>query len=92
MNQIKGRLVQVLETKTGMKKDGSGSWYNAKILLETFGQYPKSVVVTIWGNDAMAVNDIELGTTLFVDVSPESKESNGRWYTELIAVKVTKEA
>jgi hypothetical protein len=82
---LTAKLIQVLPAVTGEGKNGP--WKKQDIVVETAGQYPKKVCFTIWGdkfNEAVLKpnNDIKV----FFD--PESREYNGKWYTELRAWKV----
>ena len=88
MNQIKGRLIEILETKTG--QGAKGVWTKTDMLLETEGQYPKKVKIECWGNDAMAIKEIEMGTSLYIDIDFESKEYQGKYYTSIKSTKITR--
>jgi hypothetical protein len=88
--QLECTFIQVTESKTGMKKDQLGTWNFTNILVEHGKQYPKKLEVQVWGNDGLAVKELKNGAKLFIDLDFESKESNGRWYTQAKAVKVTK--
>lgn len=55
--------------------------------METEGQYPKKVCVTIWGDKADE-RVLKTGSALKIDFDLESREYNGRWYTDVKAWKV----
>jgi hypothetical protein len=84
--QFTGKLVQVLPAQTGQGKNGE--WRKQEIVLETDGQYPKKVCVSVWG-DKMAHLTLSPGEFLTVDFDIESREYNGKWYTDVKAWKVT---
>ena len=83
--QLSARLIQVLPPQTGMGKNGE--WRKQEIIVETDGQYPKKVCVAVWGDKLNNV-PLELGSYLNIDFDVESREFNGRWYTDVKAWKV----
>lgn len=55
--------------------------------METDGQYPKKVCVSIWG-DKINESLLKTGAMLNISFDVESREYNGRWYTDVKAWKV----
>ena len=83
--QLTAKLIQLLPLQTGTSKNGQ--WKKQDIVVETEGQYPKKVCISIWG-DKIDVSALQIGNTLQIDFDVESREYNGRWYTDLKAWKV----
>ncbi|KAA6303046.1 MAG: hypothetical protein EZS26_000649 [Candidatus Ordinivivax streblomastigis] len=83
--QLTAKLTQVLPAETGMGKNGE--WKKQSIIVETEGQYPKKVCITAWG-DKLSPSQLQQGNILTIDFDIESREFNGRWYTDLRAWKV----
>ena len=83
--QLSGKLLQVLPPQTGTGKNGP--WKKQDIILETEGTYPKKVCVTIWG-DKISEEQLKPGNMLTVQFDLESREYNGRWYTDVKAWKI----
>ncbi len=83
--QLTAKLVQVLPLQTGQGKNGE--WKKQDIILETDGQYPRKVCVAIWG-DRINPSQLVIGNNLTIDFDVESREFNGRWYTDVKAWKV----
>jgi hypothetical protein len=83
--QITAKLVQTLPLVTGEGKNGP--WKKQEFILETSGQYPKKVCMSLWG-DKINESVLQVGNTLDVQFDVESREYNGRWYTECRAWKV----
>ena len=83
--QLTAKLIQLLPIQTGTGKNGE--WKKQDIIVETDGQYPKKVCISIWGDK---INDQQLvvGNSLTIDFDIESREFSGRWYTDLKAWKV----
>ncbi len=71
--------------QTGQGKNGP--WKKQDIILETDGTYPKKVCVAIWGDKADE-KILKVGANLKVDFDVESREYNGKWYTDVKAWKV----
>lgn len=80
-SEIKGRVIEVLPEQTGQGK--KGQWRKTEFIIETKGQYPKKVCLSIFG-DKRPPN---VGDELNVQFDLESREYNGRWYTEAKAWK-----
>ena len=83
--QLTAKLIQLLPLQTGTGKNGQ--WKKQDIIVETEGQYPKKVCVSIWG-DKINENLLKEGTQLSISFDVESREYNGRWYTDVKAWKV----
>ncbi|MEG1586186.1 MAG: DUF3127 domain-containing protein [Bacteroidales bacterium] len=83
--EIKGRIIQVLPLVTGTS--AKGEWKKQDYILETEAQYPKKVCFNAWGDkvDQFAIRE---GEELIVSIDIESREFNGRWYTDVRAWKV----
>ncbi len=71
-------------------QSANGGWRKQEYVLETAGQYPKKVCFMAWGDKIDQFN-IKQGETVEVSVDLESREYNGRWYTDVKAWKVSKD-
>lgn len=85
--EIKGKVIQVLPTQTGMGK--KGAWQKQEVILELPGQYTKKLCISIWGEDSINKYDLEPGLVITAHIELESREYSGRWYTEVKAWKIT---
>ena len=83
--QLTAKLIQLLPLQTGSGKNGE--WKKQDIIVETSGQYPKKVCISIWGNKIDA-SKLKPGNMLKIDFDVESREYNSRWYTDVKAWKV----
>src|SRR5215210_2148737 len=83
--QLTGKLVQLLPPQSGQGKNGP--WKKQDIIVETEGQYPKKVCIAVWGDKADE-KILQIGNSLKIDFDVESREYNGRWYTDVKAWKV----
>ena len=87
--QLTAKLIQLLPIQTGTAKNGE--WKKQDIIVETEGQYPKKVCISIWG-DKINEQQLVIGNNLTIDFDIESREFSGRWYTDLKAWKIDVEA
>ena len=85
--EITGNVISLLPEVTGQGKNGA--WRKQEFILETDGQYPKKVCITMWG-DKIDQFGLGIGDAVTASVDAESREYNQRWYTELKAWKVEK--
>ncbi len=84
--ELKAKLVQLLPLQTGVGKNGE--WKKQDIIVETLGsQYPKKICISIWGDKADS-NILQIGNDLNISFDVESREYNGRWYTDVKAWKI----
>lgn len=83
--QFTAKLIQILPLQSGIGKNGE--WKKQDIIVETDGQYPKKVCVSIWGDKANE-SVLQVGNVLDISFDIESREFNGRWYTDVRAWKV----
>lgn len=86
---ITGKVTKILEEQSGTSKNGP--WRKQDFILETEDRYPKPVCITQWGDDIDAFG-IKVGERLTAHVDIQSREYNGRWYTDVKAWKVARES
>jgi hypothetical protein len=83
---ITGKLIQKLPQQTGQGK--GGAWVKQDFILETADQYPRKVCIALWGERARDIDSIQIGETVKAYVNVESREFNGKWYTDVKAWKI----
>ena len=86
--EINGKIIELLPEKSG--QSANGGWRKQEYILETSSQYPKKVCFMAWG-DKIDQFAIKQGEILVVSVDLESREYNGRWYTDVKAWKVSRD-
>lgn len=84
---VKGRLIQVLPLQTGTSKSGNG-WSKQEFVVETEEQFPKKVCFTLFGDKVSLLNGLSAGDQIDVSFNLESREFNGKWYSNINAWKV----
>ena len=82
---ITGKIIDLMPLQTGMSKNGQ--WRKQDIVIETQEQYPKKVCVSIWG-DKINESHLVIGNILDISFELESREFNGKWYTDVKAWKI----
>lgn len=85
--EITGKIIAVLPEQGGVSKTGN-EWKKQEYVLETYDQYPKKVCFQIFGNDKIEQAAIQAGEDLTVYFDIDSREYNGRWFTNINAWKV----
>jgi hypothetical protein len=88
MMQLKMKLLEILPLQTGKGKNGD--WKKQDIIVETQEKFPKKVCVSIWGDKLEGVVLKPQGL-YEISFDIESREFNGRWYTDVKAWKITPE-
>lgn len=83
--QITGKVIDILPEQSGTSRNGE--WRKQEFILEIPGQFPKQVCVVQWG-DNIDKFGIQHGETLTAHIDLQSREYNGRWYTDVKAWKV----
>ncbi|MEY2704407.1 MAG: hypothetical protein RL407_469 [Bacteroidota bacterium] len=83
---LSGKIIEQLQEVSGNSKSGN-SWRKKEYIVETEGQYPKKVCVALWG-DKIDQFALKVGEQVTLGIDVESREYNGRWYTEVKAYKV----
>lgn len=85
--EITGKIIAVLPEQGGISKTGN-EWKKQEYVLETHDQYPKKVCFQIFGADRIAQAAIQPGEELTVSFDIDSREYQGRWFTNISAWKV----
>jgi hypothetical protein len=88
--KISGKVVSIPHPQTGKGK--KGEWVKQDFVIETSEQYPKKICFSAWGQLASIVGSLNEHDEVTVSFNPESREYNGRWYTELKATGIEVES
>lgn len=83
---ISGIVLNILPLQSGTSKAGN-QWQKQDFILETGGQYPRKVCVCLFG-DNVEKFPLQVGQSVTASVDIESREFNGRWYTDVRAWNV----
>lgn len=88
--KLDGVVRELLPIQQGEGRNGP--WKKQQFILEVGdGQYPKHICIMVWG-DKIEQFRISEGETITAFVNIESREYNGRWYTDVKAWRVEKQS
>ena len=83
--EIVGKVVGL-----GNFSDGTsarGAWKKQELIIETIEQFPKKVCLICWSEKADEALRFVVGQTIKAQISIESREFNGKWYTDVRAFR-----
>ncbi|MDR2409917.1 MAG: DUF3127 domain-containing protein [Bacteroidales bacterium] len=85
--EITGKVQQILPQQSGTGKNGA--WSKREFIVETLEQYPRKVCMSVWGEKSENLDQqYPVGTLVKASINIESREYNGKWYTDVRAWKV----
>lgn len=90
MVKFTATVKNILPVERGTSRSGN-PWQKGIIIVETTGQYPKVIALTLF-NRALENVRVQLGLMYDFEADIESREYNGRWYTEVTAFRATQYA
>jgi hypothetical protein len=88
--EISGRLNQFLPEISGTGKNGT-AWSKRDFIIETVDNFPKKICISAWGDKTAELNGIGVGEMIKVSFDVQSREYNGKWYTDLRAWKIERQ-
>lgn len=84
--ELSGKVFKVMPVESGEGKNGT--WKKQMVVIETDGgKYPKKVAVIFWSDLVNSSSFVE-GKDISVEFNVESREYNGKWYTDVIAWRI----
>lgn len=86
---VDGIITNVLPVQSGVGKSSGKEWHKQTAVLQTSEQYPKSIAFDMF-NDRII--PLQPGQSVHVQISIESREYQGRWYTNVNAISVEQAA
>jgi len=86
--EITGKVIAKLPQQSGQGKNGT--WIKQDFVIETQDQFPKKVCISLWGDKAKDLDAFAIGETLKAGINIESREFNGKWYTDVKAWRIDK--
>lgn len=86
--EVKGKVVAVLPLQSGTSQTGN-QWKKQEFVIETFAQFPKKICMTLFG-DRVDQYPVAIDEEIVANIDIESREYNGRWYTNINAWKIEK--
>lgn len=84
--EIEGTVYRVLPAIKGTS--ARGEWTKQEVVIELPGEFNRKVCISFWGDKVMDVAKMREGDSVNLSVNIESREYNGRWFTEVRAWKI----
>lgn len=81
--EFKGKFLRLGSLTEGTS--ARGAWRKQELIIETIEQYPKQVCLLCWGDTIDALATLTEGDVIKAGISIESREFNGKWYTDVRA-------
>ncbi len=88
--EFEGVVYRVLPVVKG--QGARGEWIKQEVVFELPGEFSRKVCVAFWGDKAQEGGSLKEGEMVTVSVNLESREHNGRWFTEARAWKVARKS
>jgi hypothetical protein len=85
--EIIGKLIQKLPMQSGISKTGN-SWQKQEFVIETLEQFPRKICANLWGDKTAVLETLNIDDKVVMSFDLESREFNGKWYTDVKAWKV----
>ena len=84
---ITGKIIQIMPATNGVSKAGK-EWTKQEFVIETQEQYPRKVMMSVMGDKVSELKRYAVGNEIKASLNIESREYNGRWYTDIRAWKL----
>ena len=85
--ELQGKVIAALPERSGTS--ARGDWKSQEFVIEyQEGQYPRKMVINVWGADRLQRFNIQIGQTVLVAFDIDAREWNGRWFTDIRAFDV----
>lgn len=89
--EIEGIVYSVLSPVEGVSSRGS-AWKKQEVVIETLeGEFSRKVCITFFGDKAEESAKLTKGEKVRIGINIESREYNGRWFTNVNAWRVERE-
>ena len=85
--EIIGKLILKLPMQSGISKTGN-SWQKQEFVIETLEQFPRKICANMWGERTAVIETLNIDDKVVMSFDLESREFNGKWYTDVKAYKL----
>ncbi|MCM1312295.1 MAG: DUF3127 domain-containing protein [Bacteroides sp.] len=86
--ELAGRIITVLEARSGVAKSTGNPWKVQEYVVETHEQYPRRMCFSVFGEDKISQMNIQQGDEVNVFFDIDAHEYQGRWFNSIRAWKV----
>lgn len=87
---FEGTVLTVLPVVKGT--NARGEWIKQEVIFEQPGEFNRKICVGFWGDKAAEAGILRPGEVVNISANVESREFNGRWYTDVRAWRMTRKA
>jgi hypothetical protein len=85
--EIIGKLILKMPMESGISKTGN-SWQKQEFVIETLEPFPRKVCANLWGERTAVLETLNIDDKVVMSFDLESREFNGKWYTDVKAYKL----
>ncbi len=82
---VQGVITHILPEENGVGKASGKEWKKQTAVLQTEEQYPKYIAFDMFNN---RIVPLQVGQSVQVQISVESREYQGKWYSNVNALSV----
>ena len=84
--EITGKIIAVLEARGGTSARTGSPWKMQDYVLETINeQFPRRICFNVFGEDKIAMMNIQLNEIMTVYFDINAREYQGRWFNDIRA-------
>lgn len=84
---ITGKILQIMNETSGQSRSGN-NWVKQEFIIETYDKFPRKVLISVMGEKVQDLKKFKPGEEIKASLNIESREYNGRWYTDVRAWKL----
>jgi uncharacterized protein DUF3127 len=85
--EITGKIISIQPSTSGTSK-ANKPWTKQSFVIETQETYPKKVAIDVMNDKVEQLSHYKVGDTITCGINIDSREYNGRWYTQINAWKL----
>lgn len=83
--ELQVKVIKLLDAQSFVSQKNGNTYVRHTFIGETSGQYPRKIAFTVMGDDRFNQMGIVVGGNYNVSFDVESREWQGRWFTEASA-------
>lgn len=84
--EFEGTVFAIMQLVSGTS--ARGEWKRQEVIFEQKGEYSRKICVNFWGDRTADVARLKVGDVASISANVESREYNGRWFTEVRAWRI----
>jgi hypothetical protein len=84
---ITGKIIQIMNETSGQSKTGN-AWVKQEFVIETYDKFPRKVMISVMGDKVQELKRFKTGDEIKASLNLESREWNGRWFTDVRAWRI----